>query len=435
MSDNLTYLHGFHNHFETEAEKHALVASRNSPQKVPLGLYAEQLSGTAFTVARHQNLFTWLYRIRPSVVHGDFTPYAQEKLLPPPADAEFTPPTQMRWDPMPYPAKPCDFIDGLVTFAGNGSITSMTGAAIHLYCATQSMQSRYFYNADGELLIVPQEGGLLFKTEMGKLHVTPGEIIVIPRGVKFQVELLDKKARGYVLENFGATFRLPELGVIGANGLAHPRDFKSPVAAYENISGDFTLVVKFQGRLWSTPIQHSPLDVVAWHGNYAPYKYDLRLFNTLNTVSFDHPDPSIFTVLTSPTTQAGVANIDFVIFPSRWMVASDTFRPPYYHRNIMSEYMGLIYGSYDAKETGFLPGGSSLHNCMSAHGPDKQAYENAVASSLQPEFYDDTLAFMFECSQVWRLTESAFHSKERQKDYQACWAGLPVNFKLKSPIS
>lgn len=435
MRESLTYLHGFNNHFETEAEKNALPSSRNSPQHVPYGLYAEQINGSAFTVPRHQNLFSWLYRIRPSVVHGEFTPYQHETFLPPPADSSYTPPTQMRWDPMPYRENACDFIDSLTTFAGNGSINTQTGAAIHLYCATQSMQQRFFYNADGDFLIVPQEGGLHFKTEMGNLNVVPGEIIVIPRGIKFQVELADKKARGYVLENFGAPFRIPDLGVIGANGLANPRDFKSPVAAYEIKQGDFTLLAKFNGRLWCAPLQHSPLDVVAWHGNYTPYKYDLSLFNTINTVSFDHPDPSIFTVLTSPSGFTGTANIDFVIFPSRWMVANDTFRPPYFHRNIMSEYMGLIRGKYDAKETGFLPGGSSLHNCMSAHGPDAEAYQKAVSATLKPEFYEDTLAFMFECRQPWCLTKAAYHSPQRQKEYQSCWSELTANFKVKSTVS
>lgn len=434
MNDTLTYLHGFHCHFESEAEKNALIESRNSPQKVPYGLYAEQINGTAFTAPRHINLFSWLYRIRPSVLQGEFKPYKHDTLLPPPVSSEWTPPTPMRWNPPTYPAKPVHFIDSLMTFAGNGAIDTDNGAVIHLYCATSSMKDTYFYNADGEMLIVPQEGGLHFKTEMGELRVAPGEIIVIPRGIKFKVNLIDKRARGYVLENAGSAFRLPELGVIGANGLAHPRDFKSPVAAYENRQGDFSLLVKFQGRLWSAPIQNSPLDVVAWHGNYVPYKYDLKLFNTINSVSHDHPDPSIFTVLTSPSAIPGTANVDFVIFPPRWMVAKDTFRPPYYHRNIMSEYMGLVYGKYDAKETGFLPGGSSLHNCMTAHGPDAEAYQKAVKSDLKPEFYDDTLAFMFESRHVWRLTSAAYHAPERQLDYQACWAKLTANFQIKLTV-
>ena len=435
MSDSLTYLHGFHQHFESEAEKGALVTGRNSPQKVPHGLYAEQLNGSAFTAPRHQNLSSWLYRIRPSVVHGNFTLCKHESLLPPPADAEFTPPSQMRWNPTPYPTKSQDFIESLTTFAGNGSIESHAGAAIHLYAATKSMKQSYFYNADGELLIVPQEGGLQFKTEMGILNVAPGEIIVIPRGIKFQVILSNEKARGYMLENFGSPLRLPERGVIGANGLANSRDFKSPTAAYENKQGDYTLLVKFQGKLWSAPMENSPLDVVAWRGNYTPYKYDLSAFNTISSVSFDHPDPSIFTVLTSTSAIPGTANIDFVIFPPRWMVATNTFRPPYFHRNIMSEYMGLIHGKYDAKETGFLPGGSSLHNCMSAHGPDTAAYTKATDANLKPEYYDDTMAFMFESQLVWRLTKAAFQSPQRQKDYQSCWAGLNTNFHVKLTVS
>lgn len=432
MTEAPNYHHGFHNHHESEAERGALIASRNSPQHVPYGLYAEQINGSAFTAPRAQNYFSWMYRIRPSVVHGAFSPVKNTALLPPPDNAAYTPPTQMRWDPMPYPTKALDFIDGLITFAGNGSIATHTGAAIHLYAATASMQHRYFYNADGEWLIVPQEGGLTFKTEMGVLHVTPGEIIVIPRGIKFQVELQDTRARGYILENFGSPLRLPDLGVIGANGLANPRDFKYPHAAYETTEAKLTLLVKFQGTLWSAPIEHSPLDVVAWHGNYAPYLYDLRLFNTINTVSFDHPDPSIFTVLTSPSAIPGTANVDFVIFPSRWMVANDTFRPPYYHRNVMSEYMGLIYGQYDAKPHGFLPGGATLHNCMSPHGPDFHAYNKAIECKLQPEYYSDTLAFMFESQHVWRLTKAAYESPQRQSDYHACWAKLDSHFERTS---
>ena len=428
MSNPVSYLSGFGNHFESEAVAGALVKGRNSPQQVPYGLYAEQLSGSAFTSPRHVNLSSWLYRIRPSVLHGSFHQVAHATLTGTPFNPVYTPPMQMRWDPLPYPATPCSFIEGLITMAGNGSIEMQTGAAIHLYCATRSMHDEYFYNSDGDLLIVPQEGNLHFKTEFGLIDLNPGEILVIPRGVKFQVHLLQSRARGYICENFGSPFRLPELGVIGANGLANPRDFLIPTAAYEDKSAPYKLLTKFQGKLWEAEIDHSPLDVVAWHGNYAPYKYDLNLFNTINTVSFDHPDPSIFTVLTSPSNTSGVANIDFVIFPPRWMVASDTFRPPYYHRNIMSEYMGLIHGNYDAKETGFIPGGSSLHNCMSAHGPDLMAYNKAIETSLVPEYYAGTLAFMFECRQVWQLTANALNAEFRQHDYLDCWSGLKSNF-------
>lgn len=430
-SDPYIYLQGFGNHFESEAVPGALVKGCNSPQQVPFNLYAEQLSGSAFTNPRHINLRSWLYRIRPSVLHQEFKPVKQIHFLGAPFSDDYTPPTQMRWNPPSYPTKPTDFINGISTFAGNGSLDHHCGAAIHFYCATQSMEQHYFYNADGEMLIVPQEGGLVFFTEFGNLQVTPGEIIVIPRGVKFQVKLLQDKARGYICENYGIPFRLPELGIIGANGLANARDFKIPTAAYEKREGHFHLIAKFNNQLWQAEISHSPLDVVAWHGNYTPYKYDLHRFNTINTVSFDHPDPSIFTVLTSPTSHLGTANVDFVIFPARWMVAGNTFRPPYFHRNLMSEYMGLIYGSYDAKEDGFLPGGSSLHNCMSAHGPDAQAYEKAINADLKPEYYQHTLAFMFESRQIWRLTQQAYNSKDRQANYLTCWQGLPANFESK----
>ncbi|MFN7098020.1 MAG: homogentisate 1,2-dioxygenase, partial [Gammaproteobacteria bacterium] len=338
-------------------------------------------------------------------------------------------PTQMRWDPLPYPDKPVDFIDGMITYACHGDLRQYTGAGALMYAINHSMTNRFFYNADGELLIVPQEGALHLRTESGLLDVAPGEVAVIPRGIKFQVILHEKQARGYVCENYGQPFQLPDLGPIGANGLANPRDFQTPVACYEDIVGEFTLLTKFQGGFWQAHITHSPLDVVAWHGNYAPYKYNLSAFNTINTVSFDHPDPSIFTVLTSPSAIPGTANVDFVIFPPRWMVAEHTFRPPYYHRNIMSEFMGLIHGVYDAKETGFLPGGISLHNCMSAHGPDKQAFDQASQASLKPAYYKDTLAFMFESHFVWQQTEFALTTPLLQQDYLTCWQSLEKHYK------
>lgn len=423
---SISYLHGFGNHFQSEALPNSLPRGQNSPQRLAFGLYAEQLSGSAFTMPRAQNLTSWCYRIRPSVVQSEFTALNMDSALVTQIPA--MPPTQLRWGPMPYPKTACDFIQGLMPLLSNGSPESLSGAAIYLYAITASMRD-YFYDADGELVFVLQEGRLQFKTEFGLIEAMPGEITVIPRGIKFQVKLLDTQARGYICENFGQPFRLPDLGVIGANGLANPRDFQIPCAAFEELDGDFNLICKFQNHLWTAKINHSPLDVVAWHGNYFPYKYDLRLFNTINTVSFDHPDPSIFTVLTSPSAIPGMANLDFVIFPPRWMVAENTFRPPYFHRNIMNEYMGLIYGAYDAKETGFVPGGGSLHNCMSAHGPDAQAYEKAVNASLTPEYYSGTMAFMFESNQVWKASPEALTATFRQKDYVDCWQGLKANFR------
>jgi homogentisate 1,2-dioxygenase len=420
----LKYQCGFGNHFSSEALAGALPGEQNSPQKVRYGLYPEQLTGSAFTAPRAANLKTWVYRIRPSVQHGRLN----QKVESPDFLSDFSrleaSPEQLRWDPVAKPAGSVDWLDSLKTLAGNGSVESQTGCAVHVYAATASMKDRFFYNADGEMLIVPQEGAVLLKTELGLLEVKPGEIACVPRGMRFQVELVGAFARGYVCENFGAPFRLPELGPIGANGLANPRHFLAPVAAYEERTGNFKMLAKFQGRLWQGELGHSPLDVVAWHGNWAPYKYDLSLFNTINTVSFDHPDPSIFTVLTSGTDTPGTANIDFVIFPPRWMVAEKTFRPPYFHRNAMSEFMGLIQGAYDAKADGFAPGGASLHNCMSGHGPDAETFAKATETSLAPHKIDGTMAFMFESRYAFRTTDWAMKTGMRQLDYVDCWKDL-----------
>jgi len=418
------YQSGFNNEFATEAIAGALPEGRNSPQRVRFGLYAEQFSGSSFTMPRHLQKRSWLYRIRPSVLHEPFAPASSRLLRGAPFDEEPVSPNQLRWDPLPMPGEPTDFVEGLTSIAG----TAETGIGIHIYRANRSM-SRFFYDADGELLLVPERGALKLRTEQGIIEVRPGEIAVLPRGMKFRVELLDEDARGYVCENLGQPFRLPDLGPIGSNGLANPRDFLTPVAAYEDVEGDFELVAKFGGRLWTARIDHSPLDVVAWHGNYAPYKYDLARFNAVNTVSFDHPDPSIFTVLTSPSDTPGMANCDFVIFPPRWMVAENTFRPPYFHRNIMNEYMGLIYGVYDAKAEGFSPGGGSLHNCMSGHGPDAQTFEVASSAQLEPRFVGDTLAFMFESRSLIRPTRFALETLALQRDYWRCWQGLRKHFK------
>ncbi|MBY0358036.1 MAG: homogentisate 1,2-dioxygenase [Candidatus Obscuribacterales bacterium] len=428
MTEELKYLSGFGNNFQSEAVPGALPQGQNSPQQAPLGLYAEQLSGTAFTVSRPHNLRSWLYRIRPSVMHGEFKPLDSKFIYSRPFDESFCSPNQLRWNPVPLPKQPTDFVDGLITFAGNGGYASIRGSAVHIYAANQSMSDRYFYNADGDFLIVPEQGRLRLNTEFGVIEITPGEIAVIPRGVKYQVSLPDGTARGYICENYGQPFRLPDLGPIGANGLANPRDFLTPEACYEKKEGNFQLTAKFQGRMWNAALSHSPLDVVAWHGNYVPYKYDLSRFNVINSVSFDHPDPSIFTVLSSPSEIAGTANVDFVIFPPRWLVAEKTFRPPYYHRNCMSEYMGLITGVYDAKEEGFVPGGGSLHNQMSAHGPDANTYTKASTAELKPVYLDHTLAFMFESSLVYVPTKFAATSDLRQKDYLDCWKDLPVSY-------
>lgn len=428
IQGELGYLSGFLNEFATEALPGALPVGQNSPQRAPYGLYAEQLSGTAFTAPRGHNRRSWVYRIRPAAMHKPFTEIEQSRWLSRFDDVP-APPNQMRWDPLPMPAAPTDFVDGMVTMGGNGSPDGQRGCGIHLYAANKSMDGRFFYNADGELLIVPQEGRLRLATEFGVMDVEPYEIAVVPRGVRFRVTLLDGTARGYVCENYGALLRLPDLGPIGSNGLANPRDFLTPVAAYEDVEGDFELVAKFGGELWRADIGHSPLDVVAWHGNYAPYKYDLRHFNTIGSISFDHPDPSIFLVLQSQSNTPGVDDIDFVIFPPRWLAMENSFRPPWFHRNIASEFMGLIHGVYDAKAEGFVPGGASLHNCMSGHGPDADTFEKAsAADTSKPHKVDATMAFMFETPAAIRPTRFALETKQLQDNYYTCWQGLKKHF-------
>lgn len=421
------YMSGFGNSFETEALPGALPIGRNSPQRCAYGLYAEQLSGSPFTAPRGTNERSWLYRIRPSVKHsGRFTKVDRKHWRTAPCHENDLPIAQLRWDPLPMPGEKLTFVESIHTMTTAGDAGAQAGMAAHVYLITASMVDQNFYNADGELMFVLQQGRLLIVTEFGRIDAEPGEIVVIPRGVKFRVELPDGPARGYLCENYGGAFTLPERGPIGANCLANARDFLTPVASYEDKDTPTELYVKWGGELYVTRLGHSPIDVVAWHGNYAPYKYDLRTFSPIGAIGFDHPDPSIFTVLTSPSDTPGTANCDFVIFPPRWMVAEGTFRPPWFHRNVMSEFMGLIAGAYDAKEGGgFVPGGASLHNQMNGHGPDQASYEKAVASDLKPVKIDGTMAFMFETRHVVRPSGWATSAPTMQLDYDEVWRGFP----------
>ena len=430
MIDSTAMLSGFGNQHASEALPGALPVGRNSPQRVAHGLYAELLSGTAFTAPRATNLRTWLYRRRPSVQAGGYAPLAHAWLKTGARGGVLAPPDPMRWNPVPVPAEadePLDFIDGLRTLVVNGDEQAQTGLAAHLVLANRSMHRRAFVNADGEMLIVPQQGRLALTTELGVFEAGPGEVALVPRGMAFMVGLPDLSARAYVCENYGAPFRLPELGPIGSNGLANPRDFRVPQAAFEDddgSAGDFEIVKKFGGQLWRANAKTSPFNVVAWHGNLVPCVYDTRHFMTIGSISHDHPDPSIFTVLTSPSDTPGTANCDFVIFPPRWLVAEDTFRPPWFHRNVMSEFMGLVHGRYDAKPEGFRPGGASLHNSMVPHGPDAEAFERASGAVLAPHKLEDTLAFMFESRWCFRPTAFALEGGALDVRYAECWAGL-----------
>ena len=421
------YMPGFGNDFETEALPDALPQGMNSPQKCNYGLYGEQLSGTAFTA--HPPERTWTYRIRPSVKHSArYTrvdvPYWKTA---PCVNDGVTSLGQYRWDPVEA-AQGLTWITGMRTMTTAGDVNTQVGMASHIYLVTDSMVDDYFYSADSELLVVPQEGRLRFCTELGVIDIEPKEIAILPRGLVYRVEVLEGPCRGFVCENYGQTFELPARGPIGANGMANPRDFKAPVAAFEDREVRSTVTVKWCGQFHQTVIGQSPLDVVAWHGNYAPYKYDLRTYCPVGAILFDHPDPSIFTVLTAPSGQAGTANIDFVLFRERWMVAENTFRPPWYHKNIMSELMGNIYGQYDAKPQGFVPGGMSLHNMMLPHGPDREAFEKASNANLGPDKLDRTMSFMFETRFPQHLTEFAAKEAPLQDDYIDCWDSIEKKF-------
>ena len=412
-------LTGFGNHFSSEAIPGALPVARNSPQRPAFGLYTEQLSGTSFTMARAENRRSWLYRLRPSARHGAFTPLSvAENLNKTPAN-----PNRLRWNPREIPTQPTRFIASITRMLVNGDPETLSGVTLSTYGFTENAANEVFFSADGELLFIPEQGALTLFTEFGRLDIAPQQIAIIPRGVRLRVETPANAARGYLCENHGTPFRLPDLGPIGSNGLANPRDFTAPSAWFEDRDGDFELIQKYGNRYWTTKLDHSPFDVVAWHGNLAPMRYDLRHFNTLGTVSFDHPDPSIFTVLTSPSDMPGRANADFVIFPPRWMVAEDTFRPPWFHRNLMSEAMGLICGAYDAKADGFAPGGLSLHNMMSAHGPDVASWQAATDAPLAPYKQGDAMAFMVESCWPYRATAAAMANA--QPDYDAVWGKFP----------
>lgn len=424
-TQGLEYMTGFGNEFATEAVEGALPVGRNSPQRPPLGLYCEQFNATSFTAPRGTNKRTWTYRIRPSAIHPEY-----RQIQPPEFfessrfDKVPTPPNRLRWNPQPAPATPADFIDGIFTMCGNGDLHSSTGSAIHTYHATKDMGSRVFVNNDGEMLIIPELGGLRLRTELGVVTVSPLEIAVVPRGIRFSVDLLDGQARGYISENYGAHYKLPDLGPVGANGLASPRDFLTPVAAYGDVDAPTEVVQKFGGNFWQADYPHSPLDVVAWHGNIAPYKYDLMRFMIMGSTRFDHPDPSLYTVLTSPSEAPGQANADFIIFPPRWLVMEDTFRPPWFHRNVTSEFMGLVQGAYNGKAEGFVPGGATLHNSMSAHGPDKETFDNATNAVLEPNRLESTMAFMLETRWAMTTTPQSAQAEHLQSGYDGVWADL-----------
>ena len=428
--DSSPGLTGFGNQFASEAIPGALPQGRNSPQRPAFGLYAELISGSAFTAPRADNRRTWMYRRQPSVVTGRHEPCTQPLWLSGAAAGVEVPPDPLRWNPFALAPDgvSVDFVDGLATVCANGEPEAQVGISVLVYAANTSMDRRALVNADGEMLIVPQQGRLVVTTELGVLRAAPGQIVLLPRGLAFKVGLPDGASRGYVCENHGAAFRLPELGPIGSNGLANPRDFQAPAAAFDDSPGAYEIVRRSGCRLWRREQAHSPFNVVAWHGNLCPFVYDTAHFMAIGSISFDHPDPSIFTVLTSPSDTPGTANCDFVIFPPRWLVMEDSFRPPWFHRNVMAEFMGLVHGQYDAKPGGFKPGGASLHNPMVPHGPDSEAFAKASAAELAPHKLDNTLAFMFESRYTLRPSAWAMQGESLDPAYADCWDGLADQF-------
>ncbi|KAJ9142343.1 Homogentisate-dioxygenase [Pleurostoma richardsiae] len=454
FKEKYRYQNGLNSYFETEAVPGALPIGQNSPQKPAYGLYAEKLSGTSFTASRHENKQTWLYRILPSCAHPPFAPVPTIAFSPGDKQQQQSAhklhyiPNQTRWDPFDHDTA-ADFVSGMHLVAGAGDPALKQGLGIYIFAAGRSMGERSaFYSADGDLLIVPQEGVLDIRTELGWLLVRPLEICVVPRGVRYQVRLPSGPARGYALELYQGHFALPELGPIGSNGLANARDFQAPVACFSEDHGatalegggggggnEYIVTAKFNNRLFEAQQPHTPFDVVAWHGNYSPFKYDLGRFNTVGSISFDHPDPSIFTVLTAPFDRPGTAVADFVVFPPRWLVGEDTFRPPWYHRNNASEFMGLVAGGYDAKkggQGGFAPGGASLHNVMSGHGPDEESYEMAREAELRPaKVGAGSCAFMFESCLMVGVTDWGLRTcRKVQEGYsEESWGGLKVHWK------
>jgi homogentisate 1,2-dioxygenase len=424
----LRYSTGFGNEHSSEALPGALPIGRNSPQRPPHGLYAEQLSGTSFAAPRAENRRSWLYRIRPSVMHSTFSKVDDGLLRSAPLTESGPTPNRFRWNPLPIPEKPTDFVQGLTTMAATGDAENRDGAAYHVYTANRSMAGTVFANHDGEMVVIPQQGRIVLHTEMGALAASPGEIAAVPRGVRFRVDLPDGPSRGFVCENYGAHFRLPELGPIGANGLANTRDFQVPHARFEEREEPTELTVKHGGGLWKAAMAHSPLNVVAWHGNLYPYKYDLSRFQSVGSISYDHPDPSIQTVLTSPSGIAGVANCELTVFPPRWLASEGTFRPPYFHRNIMCEFVCMLVGAHEAHGAGFPPGACSLHNSLTAHGPDPKVFAAASRAELKPERIEIGTFILLETRTPCRPTRFALESAARKTDYDQTWDALPRNF-------
>ncbi|KAH9884385.1 homogentisate 1,2-dioxygenase [Xylariomycetidae sp. FL2044] len=435
-ADPYRYQIGFGNRFATEAIPGVLPQACNTPQRCKYDLISEQLNGTPFISPRATLLHAWFYRIHPSVKHRPLKRLPKNEDLeavfsPLNPDVEFTP-QDLGWDKFPHPkgadaVDMIDFIDGLKTIGGHGDPTLKEGLAVHMYMANTSMPNRAFCNNDGDMLIIPQEGRLDIQTEFGRLMVRPGELVVVQAGMRFTVGLPDGPSRGYIQEIFGSHYELPELGPVGSNGMAQPRDFEIPVASFDVDLSPWTVVVKLAGALFAYEQDHTPYDVVGWHGNYAPYKYAMEKFISSATVDRDQSDPSIYCVLTARSKIPGVSLSDFLVFTPKWCSTRNTFRPPYYHRNVATEIMGMPYGTWHGSATMLEPGGLTYEPSYMPHGESYERWKEATGADLQPaRVGEGAMAFMMHISGHVSLTQYAL---QRCTTLQPIQADMWQDFK------
>jgi len=422
---------GFGNVHQSEDLPDALPRDQNSPRRVAYGLYAEQVNGSGFVAPRHENRRSWLYRVRPSADQSPAVALPQGFLA---GDflAEPPEPNLAGWAPLPLPTVATDFVDGLATLGGAGSARLRRGYAVHVYAANRGMEDRCFGNADGDLLILPEQGALTLLTELGPLEVAPGQVALVPRGIRFSVLVSVGGARGYVAESFGRPFGLPDRGPVGANGLADARHFRAPSAWHEDrVSLGYRVTAKLAGRLFESTQDHSPFDVAAWQGNHVPTVYDLDAFSPVGNARFDHGDPSIHTVLSAPMDEQGAHTLDLVAFVARWDVTEHTFRPPYFHRNVTTELNGIVR---DAVVPGspFVPGCFFLTPSLVPHGVVAASVERhlAEAAAESPRrSSESSLWFQFETALPFVPTPWARDAAHRIADWPLVWGAYRKHFR------
>ncbi|RSL87550.1 hypothetical protein CDV31_016235 [Fusarium ambrosium] len=451
LKEKYTYLNGLGNLHQSEAFPDAVPLVNSYPQHAKYGLRSEKVSGTSFTATpRSQNLWSFLYRARPSYNHGTFELWNQHLETANPSRPKHLTPNSYVWPT--FNVTKGDWTAQHL-LGGNGSPTDKTGVAIWLFHVNKDMPPQtVFSSQDGEALIVPQTGALDIQTEYGKLLVRQQEIAVIPRGIKYRVTLPEgKEARGYVLELYQGHFRLPELGIIGSIGLANPRDFQVPTASFDGKiesqgdtqvavandgRGEWTIISRLDTKLWFATQDSTPFDVAGWQGTLYPYKYDVRRFNYIGNLNYDHADPSVFVVLTSQSygKEPGTAVVDFAAVGEHWHPAQHTLRVPWYHRNTASEFVFPIIAEQDPKSRlntsdTFGPWGAWLNANMVTHGSNEQEYaEWQAKDTLTPMKLQDfgVTSAIIETEATLLLTDWAFEAatKNFKDQTNAAFEGL-----------